>query len=122
MVLLATPVVAGLLAYFLPLIEAEKNSEVTYAAMTATDFSCPQDYRVEIENWGNDGYARFCSLEGVKEGDWQAWQEGFLNIEGGFLAGEEEGEWLIYNEQGQLIRRVEYRAGKVESDEQLAES
>ena len=42
MVLLATPVVAGLLAYFLPLIEAEKNSEITYAAMTATNFSCPQ--------------------------------------------------------------------------------
>ena len=51
-----------------------------------------------------------------------AWQEGFLNIEGGFHAGEEEGEWLIYNEQGQLIRRVEYRGGKVESDEQVAEA
>lgn len=113
MVLLLTPLVAGLTAYFLPIYNAGKNSELTYAAMNAEGFRCPGQSAVNVENWGNDGYARFCTVDGLKQGDWEAWQDGFRNIEGRFAAGEEEGDWKVLDAEGRLLRTVTYHQGKV---------
>ncbi|MFT5483586.1 MAG: hypothetical protein ACI9GW_002243 [Halieaceae bacterium] len=113
LLLLGTPLVAGLTAYFLPIYTASRDSELTFTAMSEVDFKCSDTSSVQVENWGNDGYARFCTLDGKKHGDWQAWQDGYLNIEGGFLAGEEEGSWKIFGGEGALQRAVVYRAGEV---------
>ena len=72
---------------------------------------------MKIENWGNDGYARFCTREGHKPGDWQAWQDGFLNIVGSFESGEEQGQWGIYNVDHSLLRTVQYDQGELVKDE-----
>lgn len=112
MVLLLTPLVAGLTAYFLPLYTAEKNSSITYTAMQEVAFDCPAVASFGVENWGNDGYARYCQEGGIKHGAWEAWQDGFRNIEGGFVNGEEDGEWSVFDSGGKLLRTVMYHQGK----------
>jgi antitoxin component YwqK of YwqJK toxin-antitoxin module len=51
--------------------------------------------------------------QGLKVGTWRFWYpDGRLRAEGAWVGDREDGEWRFWDEQGVLIRRIIYRAGK----------
>lgn len=84
----------------------------TYNAVSKISLHCPAGTVQAIEYWGKVGYSVSCRRNGVKDGPWQAWEYGYLNIAGEYKDGKEHGTWLVHNKDGTTFRTIKYDAGK----------
>lgn len=87
--------------------------------MDKVPFSCPEGFEEKRERWSKLGYSRTCNPS--KDGKWEAWDNGYKNIEGFYKNGQEDGKWVWYNKDGSVYRIVEYKNGK-EISNQLTEN
>lgn len=85
--------------------------------MGKNEFTCPEGTELKIERWSKLGYSRICTP--LKHGKWEAWSEGYKNIDGNFINGEEDGIWVWYNKDGSVYKKIEYNQGKEISAKEL---
>lgn len=121
LLLFAMPIVSGIIAFFLPIYQMEQSMLETAQRMKTVSFACQPHEQMKVQEWGQQGYARFCVLEDdTPEGMWQAWEESRLKIEGRYLKGDKVGRWLVYDENGDIYREMEYERGELVSDRIVA--
>ncbi len=66
---------------------------------------------VQVGRGGRQRSAWIC-LNGKREGPMTQWNDdGGVEIEGQFVGGERDGEWLIYDDKGQVIQRQPWSRG-----------
>jgi hypothetical protein len=85
------------------------SSKASWTAMQAAPFVCSVGAELRTDGWGKSGYSRSCALP--KEGEWEAWEDGYKHISGTYRAGKEHGRWTYYNRDGSVSRIVEYSEG-----------
>jgi hypothetical protein len=85
------------------------SSQATWAAMNAAPFECPPGMEPRTEGWGEAGYSRVCSS--LKEGKWEAWENGRRQLTGSYHNGKPSGVWTSYNQDGSPFKVTEYRDG-----------
>lgn len=87
------------------------NSSVsTWEAMKGGIFECPPDLEEKTERWSKLGYSRSCVK--TKHGKWEAWSEGYKNIDGFYHNGKGHGNWVYYNPDGSVSKEITYKEGK----------
>lgn len=84
-------------------------SQATWAAMDASSFECPAATELRTEGWGKSGYSRTCAA--LKDGPWEAWEDGYMHITGSYRSGKEDGRWTFYNSDGSISHVIEYKNG-----------
>ena len=84
---------------------ANKNSE----AMRISEFVCPEGTEEKWEYWSEGGNSRSCVPP--KHGKWEAWNNGYKNIDGYYEDGKEHGTWFFYNPDGSVKFQIEYDMG-----------
>jgi len=108
----------GILLFFgLSLLMSWQLSESvsdTWKTMEGTSFVRPPDSEVTTRGWSKAGYMRYC--EPKKNGQWEAWSEGYRHIQGEYKNGKEHGTWQWFNPDGTIYRTIVYDGGKVISD------
>lgn len=87
----------------------------TREAISHVHLDCPVGAMENTQPWSKLGAMKFCELNGLQEGPWEAWEHGVLQIRGGYAAGEADGAWRYYDDQGRVIRAILYESG-VEAD------
>jgi len=91
------------------------SSDKTWGAMKASNFECPPGMDVRTEGWSKLGVSRTCSSP--RHGKWEAWSDGYKNIDGFYEHGKEHGVWIFYNKDGSISKKIEYKRGvEVTSD------
>ena len=90
----------------------------TWKAMESRSFSCPPGTEVTTRGWSKNGYMRYC--EATRNGQWEAWSEGYLHVQGQYASGKEHGTWRWFNRDGSLAKTIVFDKGTKVS-EQTAE-
>ena len=80
-------------------------------------FSCDEGLEERTQRWSETGYSRGCYKNETRHGRWISWEGEYLNIEGNYNNGLEHGEWLVFNENGQIYRRIIYDNGTEKTNE-----
>lgn len=86
----------------------------TWDAMMDTEFACEEGTEASVRPWSKGGKMRYC--EPKKNGPWEAWSEGYIQIQGSFRYGEKDGEWRWFNSDGSVNRVMVYKNGNIISD------
>ena len=80
-------------------------------AIKNISFSCERGHEDRIQRWSETGYSRGCYKDKSLHGRWVAWEGSFMNIEGRYNNGLKDGEWLIFDNNGQVYRKISYEKG-----------
>lgn len=86
------------------------SHEETWEAMQSIELSCPPDSEVTTRGWSKAGYSRYC--EPKKNGPWEAWSGGYLQIRGEYQNGFKNGTWQWFNRDGTVQSEIVYRGGE----------
>ncbi len=92
------------------IMEYEHNK--TRDAIVGVNLQCPQGTVEKREVWSKLGIAIFCEKEGIKHGVWQAWDGGYMHIEGQYTDGHKDGVWKYFNAREEQWGRRTYALGK----------
>ena len=107
---------AVVVAYLgLPLL-MRGNKEATRKVMMMSEHVCTEGSVEKVENWGMNGYSRACVKNGIRHGNWAAWEGGRKVIAGGYLSGQENGTWTFFNAHGDVEREILYDRGSIVKD------
>ena len=79
--------------------------------MMKTPHVCKKGTVEKIEGYGKTGYSRFCLKNGVKNGHWEVWEKQYKCIEGNYSNWKEEWEWIIWNKDGSISKKMYYKNG-----------
>ncbi|MCK5455890.1 MAG: hypothetical protein KAI45_02110 [Melioribacteraceae bacterium] len=82
----------------------------TWDIMDNSDFKCPPNTEITTRGWSKVGYMRYC--EPKKNGPWEAWSEGYKNIQGEYYNGKKHGKWTWFNSDGSTQSTITYEYGK----------
>lgn len=82
------------------------SSNETWEAMKASKFECPPGMEVRTEGWSKLGVSRTCSSP--RHGKWEAWSDGYKNVDGFYEHGKKHGVWVFYNPDGSVSKKIEY--------------
>lgn len=74
----------------------QKSYKDTYEVISQVKLECVSDTTQEIQAWSKAGYSVSCRRGEIIHGPWQAWESGYMHIEGGFLNGNKHGIWKVY--------------------------
>ncbi|QKK11180.1 MAG: hypothetical protein HND59_05765 [Pseudomonadota bacterium] len=85
------------------------SSIETWDAMQKQAFNCPEGTEVTYRGWSENGRMRYC--EPSKNGAWEAWMSGYKWVQGTYINGKEHGEWLWFNKDGSVSKRIIYVYG-----------
>lgn len=91
------------------------DRETTRNAMLKIQHDCPEGCREIVEPWGGDksGYSRYCiDRFNNKQGQWVAWANSKLQIEGFYYNNAKHGIWKWFNNDGTVNSSTEYVLGK----------
>ena len=83
------------------------SSDKTWEAMKAAEFECPVGKEVKTEGWSKLGVSRTCASP--RHGKWEAWSDGYKNIDGFYEHGKKHGLWVFYNPDGSVSKQIEYK-------------
>ena len=89
--------------------QSKERATKNYEAMKSSEFLCPEGMEEKLELWGQGGNSRSCVSP--KHGKWEAWSEGYKNIDGYYENGKKHGVWLFYNPDGTVKLEIEYDRG-----------
>ena len=78
----------------------------TWAAMKDSEMKCPDGTELKTDGWSKLGYSRTCI--NLKHGKWEAWDQGYKNIDGNYDRGKKHGRWIWYHSNGKVYRVIEY--------------
>lgn len=92
-----------------------RSSNDTWNAMKESAFDCPPGTAITIRGWSKAGYMRYC--EPKKNGPWEAWSEGYRQIQGEYENGKENGTWCWFNRNGSIQNTVIYDSGNKLSEQ-----
>ena len=92
------------------IMEYEHNK--TRDAIVGVNLQCPQGTVEKREVWSKLGIAIFCEKEGIKQGVWQAWDGGYMHIEGQYADGHKDGVWKYFNAREEQWGERTYALGK----------
>ena len=86
--------------------EMSNSSISTWDAMKQVELNCPPGLKEKTERWSKLGYSRSC----VKptDGKWEAWSDGYKQIDGFYKDGSKHGKWVFYNSDGSISKEIEY--------------
>lgn len=90
----------------------EHEYSKTRSAVAAVDLQCADGSVEKREVWSKLGIAVFCEKDGVKQGKWQAWDGGYMHIEGQYVDGDKDGTWKYFNAHGEQWGVRTYALGK----------
>jgi len=109
----AALIVLALIGYLLsrPAIN-EGALEQTKKLILSQSFSCPDGTSENLKRWYLDGYVRRCADEKSRaQGPMIGWRSGHLVVQGSYLDGVRDGEWLWYSINGDTKRKEHYEKG-----------
>ena len=86
------------------------SHEETWEAMQGVDLTCPSDSEVTVRGWSKAGYSRYC--EPKKNGPWEAWAGGYLQVRGEYQNGLKHGKWQWFKRDGSVQSEISYRGGE----------
>ena len=92
------------------MMEHEHNK--TRYAVADVALQCYTGTMEKREVWSKLGIAIFCEKDGVKHGVWQAWDGGYMHIEGEYVDGNKHGIWKYFNAYGEQWGARTYASGK----------
>jgi antitoxin component YwqK of YwqJK toxin-antitoxin module len=81
-------------------------SNKTWKVMESNKFECPTGMEVKMEGWSKVGYSRTCIS--LRNGKWEAWDDGYKHIDGYYEQGKKQGKWVYYKPDGTVSKEVEY--------------
>ena len=84
--------------------------KITWEAMSKEEFICPKGYEVTNRNWSKAGYMRYC--EPNKNGEWEAWSNGRLQIKGEYKNNKQHGTWQYFNKKGEIEKAITFENGQ----------
>lgn len=102
----------ALLFFALPYLmswQLSSSHDKTWEAMRELEMICPPNTEVTTRGWSKAGYMRYC--EPKKNGPWEAWSEGYRQIQGAYRNGQKHGTWQWFNRDGSIQSTIEYRNG-----------
>ena len=85
------------------------SSQETWEAMQSTDFECPAGTEARTDGWGKLGYSRTCV--NLTNGKWEAWEDGYKNIDGYYEQGKKHGVWIFYQTDSSMSKKIQYSHG-----------
>ncbi len=77
--------------------------------MRTSEFACPEGTEEKLEFWGQSGNSRSCVSP--IHGKWEAWSDGYKNVDGFYEKGQKHGTWFFYNPDGTVYLEIEYDMG-----------
>jgi hypothetical protein len=83
--------------------------QTTWEAMKISELQCPEGTELKTDGWSKSGYSRTCV--NLKHGKWEAWDQGYKNIDGNYNRGKKDGKWIWYHPNGKKYRVIEYDNG-----------
>lgn len=89
----------------------QKSYKDTYEVISKVDLECGSGATQEIQVWSKAGYSVSCRRGEAIDGPWQAWEGGYMHIDGGFINNKKHGTWKVYSRGGSLYRTIEYEKG-----------
>lgn len=92
------------------IMEHEHNK--TKNALVGVALQCGKGTSEDREVWSKLGIAVFCAKNGVKHGDWQAWDGGYMHIAGEYMEGKKHGIWKYFNAYGEQWGERSYANGR----------
>ena len=90
--------------------KVSETRKKTWDAMSKNEFVCPDGTELRKDGWSKLGYSRTCVS--LKHGKWEAWDNGYKNIDGYYNDGKKHGEWIWYRADGSVSTRITYMNGK----------
>ena len=90
----------------------EHEYDKTRNAVADVDLQCTQGTVDKREVWSKLGIAIFCEKDGIKHGAWQAWDGGYMHIEGQYVDGSKDGVWKYFNARKEQWGTRTYTLGK----------
>ena len=79
-----------------------------YEALTRSAIGCEKPAYADIRPWGEEGSSYSCY---VRNGPFVAAENGYVRLRGQYEAGKETGVWLWYDQNGRVVKEVDYAAG-----------
>ena len=67
--------------------------------------SCPSPAQGEFDGWGKTGTIHICK---ITHGPFVAWENGYVHLRGQYENGKEVGEWLWYDANGTVVKKIDY--------------
>jgi len=111
--------VGGLVVYVLATFyfsyRMAESHKRTWESMKSEPFPCPEGTEEKTEGWSKLGVSRTCSE--ARHGKWEAWSEGYKQIDGYYDHGKKNGKWVWYRSDGSISKSVEYNQGDEVSSE-----
>lgn len=101
--------VAYLLIMSLISYSMTSTSQKTWDVMKSNPLECPPGTKLTYRGWSENGTQRYC--EALKNGPWEAWMSGYKWVQGTYKNGKEHGEWLWFNKDGSVSKRIIYVNG-----------
>ncbi|MCI1278361.1 MAG: hypothetical protein LKG23_05180 [Nitrospira sp.] len=81
------------------------NGQNTADKFFTEKLSCPSPAVAQFESWGKSGTQHICK---IKHGPFVAWGNGYVHIRGQYENGKEVGEWLWYDANGAVVKKIDY--------------
>jgi hypothetical protein len=95
-----------------------RSHSETWAAMERSTLECSPGTEVTTRGWSEAGYLRYC--EPKKNGPWEAWSNGYRQVQGEYRDGKEHGTWRWFNRDGSIQSTVVYDNGSKVSEQGAA--
>lgn len=90
----------------------QHSMKETYDAISNISLPCGPGTSQVIKPWSKGGYSVSCRNNQIKDGPWQAWENGHISISGAYAKDKEHGVWLFYTDKGtQIYRTITYENG-----------
>ncbi|MXY15010.1 MAG: hypothetical protein F4X93_02095 [Proteobacteria bacterium] len=90
----------------------EHEYSKTRSAVAEVNLQCIEGAVEKREVWSKLGIAVFCERDGIKHGEWQAWDGGYMHIAGQYADGDKDGIWKYFNAHGEQWGVRTYAMGK----------
>ncbi len=90
----------------------EHEYSKTRSAVAEVNLQCSEGAVEKREVWSKLGIAVFCERDGIKHGEWQAWDGGYMHIAGQYADGNKDGVWKYFNAHGEQWGVRTYALGK----------
>lgn len=90
----------------------EHEYSKTRSAVAEVNLQCSEGAVEKREVWSKLGIAVFCEKDGIKHGEWQAWDGGYMHIAGQYADGDKDGVWKYFNAHGEQWGVRAYALGK----------
>lgn len=95
---------------FLVSWQYSRSQSDTWVAMEKNALACSPETEATTRGCSEAGYLRYC--EPKKNGPWEAWANGYRQVQGEYRDGKEHGTWRWFNRDGSIQTTVVYDNGK----------